>query len=101
MPRAELLSLADFMPDLERHVRCVLQLRSEEERLKQVVAYFATYASRQDQTLFSPAGLHQTNGHAGARWTRMLKGEEESWAQVILTRRRTANRAKPMNAFIW
>lgn len=56
--------LADAMPDLDVR-QIVLQLRSEEERLKQVVAYFATYASRQARVALARR-VAPTNGHAGA-----------------------------------
>lgn len=54
--------LADSVPDLNAR-QVLLQLRSEEERLKQLVAYFSTYAQRQAQVSHLRR-VAPTNGHS-------------------------------------
>ncbi len=55
--------LGDAMPDLDAR-QVLLQLRSEEERLKQIVAYFNGYASRLAR-LTHARRVAPTNGHGG------------------------------------
>lgn len=55
--------LADAVPDLDAR-QIFLELRSEEDRLKQIVAYFAGYASRLARVTHARR-VAPTNGHAG------------------------------------
>lgn len=55
--------LGDAMPDLDAR-QILLQLRSEEERLKQIVAYFNGYASRLARVAHARR-VAPTNGHGG------------------------------------
>jgi Lon protease-like protein len=54
--------LGDSVPDLNAR-QVLLQLRSEEERLKQIVAFFSTYAQRQSQVTHVRR-VAPTNGHS-------------------------------------
>ena len=55
--------LGDAMPDLDAR-QVLLQLRSEEARLKQIVAYFNGYASRLARVAHARR-VAPTNGHGG------------------------------------
>lgn len=55
--------LADAVPELDAR-QIFLELRSEEDRLKQIVAYFAGYASRLARAAHARR-VAPTNGHGG------------------------------------